>query len=37
MGKEYSRFFPVHPPAHATVEVARLHGGRIEIALIALA
>ena len=37
MGKVYSRFFPVHPPARATVEVARLHGGRIEIELIALA
>jgi 2-iminobutanoate/2-iminopropanoate deaminase len=37
MGKVYSRYFPVHPPARATVEVARLHGGRIEIELIALA
>ena len=37
MGKVYSRFFPAHPPARATVEVARLHGGRIEIELIALA
>lgn len=37
MGKVYSRYFPSHPPARATVEVARLHGGRIEIELIALA
>jgi 2-iminobutanoate/2-iminopropanoate deaminase len=37
MGKVYSRYFPAHPPARATVEVARLHGGRIEIELIALA
>jgi 2-iminobutanoate/2-iminopropanoate deaminase len=37
MGKVYSRYFPTHPPARATVEVARLHGGRIEIELIALA
>jgi 2-iminobutanoate/2-iminopropanoate deaminase len=36
MGKVYSRYFPSHPPARATVEVARLHGGRIEIELIAL-
>jgi len=36
MGKVYSRYFPAHPPARATVEVARLHGGRIEIELIAL-
>ena len=36
MGKVYSRYFPVHPPARATVEVARLHGGRIEIELIAV-
>jgi 2-iminobutanoate/2-iminopropanoate deaminase len=37
MGKVYSRYFPSHPPARATIEVARLHGGRIEIELIALA
>ena len=37
MGKVYSRYFPAHPPARATVEVARLHGGRIEIELVALA
>ena len=37
MGKVYSRYFPNHPPARATVEVARLHGGRVEIELIALA
>ena len=37
MGKVYSRYFPAHPPARATVEVVRLHGGRIEIELIALA
>jgi 2-iminobutanoate/2-iminopropanoate deaminase len=37
MGKVYSRYFPSHPPARATVEVARLHGGRIEIELIAVA
>jgi 2-iminobutanoate/2-iminopropanoate deaminase len=37
MGKVYSRYFPTHPPARATVEVARLHGGRVEIELIALA
>jgi len=37
MGKVYSRYFPSHPPARATVEVARLHGGRVEIELIAVA
>lgn len=37
MGEVYSRYFPSHPPARATVEVARLHGGRIEIELIAVA
>ena len=37
MGKVYTRYFPSHPPARATVEVSRLHGGRIEIELIALA
>jgi 2-iminobutanoate/2-iminopropanoate deaminase len=37
MGKVYGRYFPGHPPARATVEVARLHGGRIEIELIAVA
>jgi 2-iminobutanoate/2-iminopropanoate deaminase len=37
MGKVYSRYFPAHPPARSTVEVARLHGGRVEIELIAVA
>jgi 2-iminobutanoate/2-iminopropanoate deaminase len=37
MGKVYARYFPTHPPARATVEVARLHGGRVEIELIAVA
>jgi len=37
MGKVYSRYFPSHPPARVTVEVSRLHGGRVEIDLIALA
>ena len=37
MGKVYSRYFPTHPPARATVQVAQLHGGRIEIELIAVA
>jgi 2-iminobutanoate/2-iminopropanoate deaminase len=37
MGKVYSRYFPAHPPARATIEVVRLHGGRIEIELIAVA
>jgi 2-iminobutanoate/2-iminopropanoate deaminase len=36
MGKVYARYFPSHPPARATVEVARLHGGRVEIELVAL-
>ena len=36
MGKVYSRYFPTHPPARATVEVARLHGGRVEIELMAV-
>ena len=37
MGKVYSRYFPAHAPARVTVEVSRLHGGRVEIELIALA
>ena len=37
MGKVYSRYFPAHPPARVTVEVSRLHGGRVEIDLIAVA
>ena len=37
MGRVYSRYFPEHPPARATVEVARLHGGRVEIELVAVA
>ena len=36
MGKVYSRYFPSHPPARATVQVSRLHGGNVEIELIAL-
>jgi 2-iminobutanoate/2-iminopropanoate deaminase len=36
MGKVYSRYFPAHPPARATVEVSRLHGGRVEIELVAV-
>ncbi|HXC33401.1 MAG TPA: Rid family detoxifying hydrolase [Verrucomicrobiae bacterium] len=36
MGKVYSRYFPAHPPARSTVEVSRLHGGRVEIELVAL-
>jgi 2-iminobutanoate/2-iminopropanoate deaminase len=36
MGKVYSRYFPSHPPARATVEVSRLHGGRVEIELVAV-
>lgn len=36
MGKVYSRYFPAHPPARAAVEVSKLHGGRVEIELIAL-
>ena len=37
MGKVYSRYFSSHPPARATVEVVRLHGGRVEIELVAVA
>jgi 2-iminobutanoate/2-iminopropanoate deaminase len=37
MGKVYSRYFPSHPPARVAVEVVRLHGGRVEIELMALA
>jgi 2-iminobutanoate/2-iminopropanoate deaminase len=37
MGKVYSRYFPAHPPARVTVQVSQLHGGRIEIELLALA
>jgi 2-iminobutanoate/2-iminopropanoate deaminase len=36
MDKVYARYFPANPPARATVEVARLHAGRVEIELIAL-
>jgi 2-iminobutanoate/2-iminopropanoate deaminase len=36
MNKVYARYFPAHPPARATVEVSRLHAGRVEIELIAL-
>ena len=37
MGKVYSRYFPTHFPARVTVQVSQLHGGRIEIELLALA
>jgi 2-iminobutanoate/2-iminopropanoate deaminase len=37
MGKVYSRYFPSHPPARVAVQVVRLHGGRVEIELVALA
>ena len=37
MGSVYARYFPENPPARATVEVARLHGGRVEIELVAVA
>jgi 2-iminobutanoate/2-iminopropanoate deaminase len=37
MGKVYSRYFPTHFPARVTVKVSQLHGGRIEIELLALA
>jgi 2-iminobutanoate/2-iminopropanoate deaminase len=37
MGKVYSRYFPTHLPARVTVQVSQLHGGRIEIELLALA
>lgn len=37
MGKVYSRYFPAHPPARVTVEVSRLHGGKVEIELMAVA
>jgi len=37
MGKVYGSYFPTHPPARATIEVSRLHGGRVEIELVALA
>ena len=36
MGKVYSRYFPSHPPAHVAVEVVRLHGGCVEIELVAV-
>jgi 2-iminobutanoate/2-iminopropanoate deaminase len=36
MNKVYARYFPSRPPARATVEVSRLHAGRVEIELIAL-
>ena len=36
MNKVYARYFPSSPPARATVEVSRLHAGRVEIELIAL-
>jgi 2-iminobutanoate/2-iminopropanoate deaminase len=38
MNEVYARYFPQHPPARATVEVARLpRDARVEIDLIALA
>lgn len=37
MGKVYSRYFSSRFPARSAVEVARLHAGRVEIELIALA
>jgi 2-iminobutanoate/2-iminopropanoate deaminase len=37
MGKVYSRYFPSNPPARVAVEIVRLHGGRVEIELMALA
>lgn len=38
MNEVYARYFPYHPPARATVEVARLpRDARVEIDLIALA
>lgn len=38
MNEEYATFFPVNPPARATVEVARLpRDVRVEIELVALA
>ena len=38
MNEVYARYFPHHPPARATVEVARLpRDARVEIDLIALA
>ena len=37
MGKVYSRYFPSHPPARVAVEIVRLHGGRVEIELVAVA
>ncbi len=36
MDKVYARYFPSNPPARSTVEVSRLHAGRVEIELIAL-
>jgi 2-iminobutanoate/2-iminopropanoate deaminase len=36
MNGVYARYFPSNPPARATVEVARLHAGSVEIELIAL-
>jgi len=37
MGKVYTRYFPAPQPARSAVQVVRLHGGRIEIELVALA
>jgi 2-iminobutanoate/2-iminopropanoate deaminase len=37
MGKVYARYFPTPQPARSAVQVVRLHGGRIEIELVAVA
>ena len=36
MGKVYTRYFPSPQPARSAVQVVRLHGGRIEIELVAV-
>jgi 2-iminobutanoate/2-iminopropanoate deaminase len=36
MGKVYARYFPHPQPARSAVQVVRLHGGRIEIELVAV-
>jgi len=37
MGRVYARYFPHPQPARSAVQVVRLHGGRIEIELVAVA
>ena len=37
MGAVYARYFPHPQPARSAVQVVRLHGGRIEIELVAVA